>query len=250
MSQFPTPFEDPQQQEDPAEQEIVEQDQVETTKANNLLEAVGIAAKGRVPTGMHNIHIHVNLPSEYITEVYNERLAQVPPQKTKQQAKRLDARIDNFLVRCLVYPKGKIVITIPCSARPFPISHIRDANNITSDFNAFVAQIRYFLCSRISDFRGIIVPPIHSRSWRLIQADINWDIPTTAMNFSTMCNIQVTRLSGIILRVYRKSIEGHKYVRVEEATHGFANSSFDANIGSTIIDAIKHAQKELVSNGK
>ena len=118
-----------------------------------------------------------------------------------------------------------------------------------SDFNSFVAQIRGFLCSQLSDYRGRIIPPIHSPAWRLVHADLNWDIPTTTLNFLAMTDIQVTRPNDVILRVYKKMLNREPYVRVEKGTHPFSNAftniSFNNSIGQTIIGAVKETQKEL-----
>lgn len=80
-------------------------DNEEIAKADALTRAILNAANGAVPIGIHDIHIHVNLPTQYVDEVYNNRLADVPPQQTRQRAKRIEARIDGYLVTCLFYPK-------------------------------------------------------------------------------------------------------------------------------------------------
>jgi hypothetical protein len=223
-------------------------------KAQNLAQAVDLAASntdGKLPIGMHNIHIHVNLHPLYVSEAYYERLKDVKPQNTRQKGKLLEIKIDGYNIKCLVYPKGKIMIAIPCSNNPFPISP-NAPERTTSDFNHFIAQIRGFLCSQLSDYRGRIVPPIHDSSWRLVHADLNWDVPTTTLNFLSMCDIQVTRLiNDVILRVYRKMQNREPHIRVEKGTHPFSNdatsTSFDEFIGPTIIAAVKDAQKELLS---
>jgi hypothetical protein len=226
-------------------------EQEEIAKADTLARAILNATSGTVPTGMHDIHIHVNLPPQYANEVYNERLAAVPPQKTRQKAKAIHGRIEGYDVTCLFYPiSPKAIITIPCSDKPYPISPYPDDSVLTSEFNDFVAHIRYFLCSRLSDYRGVIVPPIHSSRWRFIQADINWDTEITVQEYRIMFNIQLKTWNGVRLQLYKKRIKGGLYyARAEERFHQFSTDNkttlFDANIGSTIKDAVKSAQKEL-----
>jgi hypothetical protein len=230
-------------------------EQEEITKANTLTDKILHDTNGIVPVGMHDIHIHVNLPSEYANEVYENRLANVPPQNTKQRAKRIQKRIDDYLVTCLIYPKSsKAIITIPCSDKQFPLSpFLDDDNTLTAEFNDFVGQIRAFLATSLSDTKGIIVPPIHSSRWRFIQADLAWDTPISIQEYRVMCNIQLKTWNGVRLQLYRKRMEGgHYYARVEERFHQFStkdgnkSTSFNSNIGSTIKDAVKNAQEEII----
>jgi hypothetical protein len=175
--------------------------------------------------------------------------AHVQPSPTKEKSRRVKAMIDDFEVELLFYPKNKVVIMVPCTDRPFPIS-LDSSERVTSDFNSFVAQIRRVICTHLSDGRGRIVPPIHSPAWRLIHGDLNWDIPTTMLNYLGMDGIQVTKVNDAILRVYRKRLRGERFVRVEEDTHPFRNAvSFDESVGSIIISAAKEAQKELRVGG-
>jgi len=224
----------------------------ERKKAENLGHAVVLAvsdADGVAPTGMHNVHIHVTLPSPaYAKEVYEERLHYIKPQNTKQRAKKLEAKMDNYRVRCLVYPHGKIIITIPCTEKPFPIN-LDSPEQTSIEFIALVAAIRHQLTTNwLSDSRGIIVPPIQSDAWRFVHADLNWDIPTTALNFLDMCDVQITHFNDV-WRFYKKQIDNHLYVRIEQGTHQFSNAlttvSFNESIGATIIAAVKEARDKL-----
>jgi hypothetical protein len=225
----------------------------ETVKADNLTHRILDATGGIVPVGMHAIVIHVNLPYEYADIVYNDRLVDVVPQKTKQRAKRIEKRIDDYLVTCLIYPRSsKVIISIGCSDRQFPLSpFLDDETMLTAEFNDFVGQIRAFLASRLSDSKGIIVPPIHSSRWRFIQADLAWDTPISIQDYRIMTNIQLKTWNGVRLQLYKKRMaDGNYYARVEECFHPFSNdnksTSFNDNIGSTIKEAVRNAQEEIL----
>jgi hypothetical protein len=228
--------------------------QEELTKADTLTNKILDATGGIVPAGMHNIHIHVNLPPEYADIVYNERLVDVPPQKTKQRAKKIQDRIDGYLVTCLIYPRSsKAIITIPCSDTQFPLAPFLDDNTLTAEFNGFVDQIRHFMATRLADKKGIIVPPIHSSRWRFIQADLAWDAPISISEYRIMTNIQLKTWNGVRLQLYKKRMaNGNYYARVEERFHPFStkdgnkSTSFNDSIGSTIKEAVRNAQEEIL----
>ncbi len=135
---------------------------------------------------------------------------------------------------------------IPCSDNPFPIALDAPASQLTSDFNSFIAQIRRVICSHLSDNRGRIVPPIHHQNWRLIHADLNWDIPATMLNYLGMDGLQITKVGDVVQRIYRKRIRGERFIRVEEGTHPFPrNANFTVEIGETIIAVVRQAREEL-----
>jgi hypothetical protein len=164
---------------------------------------------------MHNIHIHVNLPSQCVNEVYNFRLRHKPPSQTKQKDKRLEMRLDRFLVNCQFFPESPtVIITIPCSDAPFPLSPvpIDDTNNnrLTSLFKDFASQIRGVMCVELRDTTGAIIPPIDSSRWRFIQADLGWDTPITPKQYRVMTDVQLTTFNDIVLQstksAYRATI--------------------------------------------
>ena len=222
-------------------------------KASSLGEAVRMASfesGGAVPTGIHNIQIQVQLPDELASEAYNERLAHIKPQETRPKPKKFEANIDNFLVTFLVYLRGKVVISIGCSNNPFPLQFEDSPELTASHFNSFVAEIRHTLKDELKDYRGRIVPPIESSAWRFVQADINWDVPTTTANFLRISDIQITHFNEIF-RFYRKPLpyKPARYIRIEQGTHQFSdaltNTSFDDSLGPTIIAAVREAKKRL-----
>jgi hypothetical protein len=224
---------------------------VEDKKADNLAEVIDRIAEhthGELPVGLHNIRIHLDLPKEYAKETYYERLHYIKSSGTREKAKKVEALIDGFKLQLLFYPNNKVVIMVPCSDRPFPIS-LDSPDRLTSDFISFVAQIRRVIVSYLSDMRGRIVPPIHHPSWRLIHADMNWDVPATMLNYLGMDGgIQVIKAGEAVLRVYRKRLKnGERFIRVEEGVHLFrsASSSFNWSIGQTIVEAAIGARKKL-----
>ena len=223
-------------------------------KQDALTLAILNAGNGRIPVTMHNIHIHVNLPSQCVNEVDSSRLRHKPPSQAKQKDKRLEMRLDRFLVNCQFFPESPtVIITIPCSDTPFPLSPvpIDDTNNnrLTSLFKDFASQIRGVMCFELRDTTGAIIPPIDSSRWRFIQADLGWDTPITPKQYRVMTDVQLTTFNDIVLQIYKKRISGHYYARVEERNHQFSNqqtiTSFDNDIGSKITEAFKSAQTAI-----
>jgi hypothetical protein len=233
------------------EQEIA----IEERKVDSITEAIELIAQdhnGNLPVGLHNIRISLQLPPQFAEEVYNERLSLVPPSKTKERSKRIADKIDGFKVDVFFYPnKGaETVIIVSCSDRPFPIS-LNSPERLTSDFTSFVAQIRGFICSHLSDSRGAIVPPIHNhRSWRLAHGEFNWDVPVTTMQYLGMDGVQINTIDEITKRIYRKRIEGKRFIRCE-GTHKFAPeaAAIDECVGDSLVAAARKVQKKLSMRG-
>jgi hypothetical protein len=120
---------------------------IENSRLENLVDCVALVAQdvdGLLPVGIHNIRIHLRISPELADEFYNERLAHISNDGTKDGIKWVSLRIDGFLVQCLVYPHGFVDIQVPCTQRPFPIVMNTPAaeQEMTSLFTDFVAQIR------------------------------------------------------------------------------------------------------------
>jgi hypothetical protein len=226
---------------------------IEERKVDSITEAIELIAQdhnGNLPVGLHNIRISLQLPPLFAEEVYNERLAHVPPSGTKEKSKRIATKIDGFKIDVFFYPNPntKTVIIVSCSERPLSIS-LNSPDRVTSDFTSFVAQIRGFICSHLSDYRGAIVPPIHnSRCWRLVHADINWDIPVTTMQFLGMDGVQITTVDDITKRIYRKPVDGKRFIRVEEAVHPFPPemAAIDDSVGQSLVQAANEARRRII----
>jgi hypothetical protein len=219
--------------------------------AYNITQAIELAASNdnRIPTGLHNILIHVDLNPGTEKEAYYNRLADVPPSNMYNKAKCLETIIDGYYVKYFIYPNGKVEIRIPSSQKPFVILGIVGDYIPTLDFPdyflAFVAQIRDFLQRRLSDnVRCKIVPPLlgsEGSKWILKYADIGWDVPTTVQNYGLFCNgpLQIQLVTrGVFLKIYRNLLlqQQHNqekkktkpYLRIEEAAHTFDTPIVDA----------------------
>jgi hypothetical protein len=228
--------------------------------AQNTIQAIQLASLGRIPTGLHNILIHLTLFSGTEQEAYYTRLADLPPSEKYNKAKCLETKIDGYLIKYRVYPHGKVIIHIPSTRKPFIILDdyaasqlIASAYSLFPDyFLPFIAQIRDFLQRRLSDnIQCKIVPPLQgpASTWVLKHADLNWDVPTTPLNYKVFPSpIQILRLNGIFLRVYRKMSLQHKTcLRVEDGVHKFNSPFTDASccLGPTIISAAKDTMQKL-----
>lgn len=129
--------------------------------------------------GMHKIQLKLDLGLDPITgkrknpeeieDIYNERLgprgANIPivnnsNGKKNNNEKRVEKLIDGYRVTCsFYYPSGTVNIMISCSKNPFRI-YINDPERTGRKFIILVAQIRQFLCTILSDPRGVLVPQI------------------------------------------------------------------------------------------
>lgn len=137
---------------------------------------------------------------------------------------------------------------IPCSDKPFPIELDKGPENVSFRFLLFAAQLRELISSLVKDYRGRIVPHIDDPAWRLIHADINFDVPTSVYHY--MANeggLEITKANDVILRIYRKRLsDGLRYIRHEEGTHQFKSAPLTDSIGQTIIEAAHNARQQLL----
>jgi hypothetical protein len=228
--------------------------------AQNTIQAIQLASSGRIPTGLHNILIHLTLFPGTEQEAYDTRLADLQPSEKNNKAKCLETKIDGYLIRYRVYPHGKVIIHIPSTRKPFLILDdyatsqlISSAYTLFPDyFLPFIAQIRDYLQRRLSDnIQCKIVPPLQgpTSTWVLKHADLNWDVPTPPINYKVFPSpIQIPRLNGIFLKVYRKMSLQHKTcLRVEDGVHKFNFPFTDAScyLGPTIKSAAKDVMRKL-----
>ncbi len=228
--------------------------------AQNTLQAIQLASSGRIPTGLHNMLIHLTLFPGTEQEAYDTRLADLQPSEKHTKAKCLETKIDGYLIRYRVYPHGKVIIHIPSTRKPFIILDdyatsqlISSAYTLFPDyFLPFIAQIRDYLQRRLSDnIQCKIVPPLQgpTSTWVLKHADLNWDVPTPPLNYKVFPSpIQIPQLNGIFLRVYRKMSLQHKTcLRVEDGVHKFNFPFTDAScyLGPTIKSAAKDVMRKL-----
>ena len=228
--------------------------------AQNTIQAIQLASSGRIPTRMHNILIHLTLFSGNEQEAYDIRLADLQPSEKYNKAKCLETIIDGYLIKYRVYPHGKVIIQIPSTRKPFIILDDYATSQLIASsytffpdyFLPFVAQIRDYLQRRLSDnIQCKIVPPLHgpTSTWVLKHVDLNWDVPTPPINYKVFPSpIEIPRLNGIFLRVYRKMSLQHKTcLRVEDGVHKF-NFPFtyaSCSLGPTIISSAREVMQKL-----
>ena len=229
--------------------------------AKNTIQAIQLASSGRIPTGMHNILIHLRLFPGTEHEAYHRRLADIIPSQKYNKAKFLETKIDAYLIQYFVYPNGKVIIHVPSTRKPFLILDYYATSQLISSaytffpdyFLPFVAQVRDYLQRRLCDnIQCKIVPPLQgpTSTWVLKHADLNWDVPTTPLNYKVFCSpVQIPQLNGIFLKVYRKmSLQHRTHLRVEEGIHKFdASLTGDGmdSIGSIIRSAARDAAQKL-----
>jgi hypothetical protein len=238
----------------------IQEEEEQRLIAQNAVQAIQLASSGRIPTGMHNILIHLTLFPGTEQESYQIRLADVPPSPKHNKAKFLETKIDGYLIKIYVYLRGKVIIHVPSTRKPFLILDEYASSQLISSaysyfpdyFLPFVAQIRDFLQRRLSDNIWCkIVPPLQgpTSTWVLKHADLNWDVPTTPLNYKVFSSpIQIPQLNGIFLKVYRKMSLQHKtHLRVEDGVHKFNFPFSDAScsLGPTIISTAKDAVQKL-----
>lgn len=228
--------------------------------AQNTIQAIQLASSGRIPTGLHNILIHLTLFPGTEQEAHYTRLADLPPSEKYNKAKCLETKIDGYLIKYRVYPHGKVIIHVPSTRKPFIILDDYATSQLISSaysffpdyFLPFVAQIRDYLQRRLSDnIQCKIVPPLQgpTSTWVLKHADLNWDVPTSPLNYKVFSSpIQIPQLNGIFLKVYRKMSLQHKtLLRVEDGVHKFNSPFTDASssFGPIIISAAKDTLQKL-----
>jgi hypothetical protein len=113
-------------------------------------------------------------------------------------------------VTYIVYPKGKIMVYIACSDRPFKL----EADNDVSSLFAFLGQVRDRLLHLLSDVRERMVPEV--MEWSLIQCDVNRDVEIDDKMQLTLPDIQLKNADRVF-RLYVKSFHDKAVCRGEES---------------------------------
>jgi hypothetical protein len=132
-----------------------------------------------------------------------------PKELPQNKGKAVEEFIDERKIKFIHYRNCKVMISISCSEKPFPIETEEDILNLFS----FFGQIRDRLGYQISDPRGRIVGPI--ASWILKQCEINKDIPITDEAQLTLPDIQLSTANRVF-RLYVKNLGGQAHYRIEE----------------------------------
>jgi hypothetical protein len=146
-----------------------------------------------VPEGYDNTNLGSQTKNK--AEVHEERIGQVKSSPN---------------VKYYLYPKGKIMVYITCSDRPFKL----ETDNDVSSLFAFFGQVRDRLLYLLSDVREKIVPDV--MEWCLIQCDVNRDVEIDDKMQLTFPDIQL-KYADRVFRLYVKSLHDKAVCRGEES---------------------------------
>jgi len=113
-------------------------------------------------------------------------------------------------VNFVVYPNGKVMISIACSNNPFKLETDEDEIILFS----FLGQVRDRFLYHVSDIRERHVPPL--LNWILKQCDLNKDIEIDDIAQLTFPDIQL-KSADRVFRLYIKIIKDKAYCRGEES---------------------------------
>ena len=173
-------------------------------KAQNLLHV--LLALPNVPLKIHNFHLETTIDPGYYSSLPQDSNEKWRKNKGKPHSERM-ARGD---ITFLVYPNGKVLVTIACSNRPFNLERDEDESNIFS----FLGQVRDRLLFYLGDPREHTVPPL--MEWRLRECDINKDVEVNDRMQLTAIDIQLKDLDRVF-RLYVKTLGDKAVYRVEES---------------------------------
>lgn len=178
---------------------------LELQKAQSFLEVLCLL--GRHPLYIHKLHLQLSVAPEYYhTSTTIAALPETERNKGKQHLKRM-ARAD---VNFVVYPNGKVMISIACSNNPFKLETDEDEIILFS----FLGQVRDRLLYVLNDPRERAVPSI--MEWHLSECDINKDIEISDMTQLSSIDIQL-KYADRVFRLYVKSLHDKAVYRCEES---------------------------------
>ena len=206
---------------------------------------------GGIRVGAHKIQIHLQVYEGRAQEAYEEYLHDVAPNRRNNKAKELEAAVEIsgniYHVKACVFPCGTIDVYVPCPDNPFPLG-FQDREKTNKDFLLLLAQIRCMLQIKMRDPHNRIIPPTHNPCWRLKNCDINFDVPTGAINLEVFPNLQAKQfylLAGF--RIYPRMVGAQPVIRVEKACKNFDMPLTD-DIGLTLIEEALSERKALFSS--
>src|SRR5215208_197067 len=178
---------------------------LELQKAQWLLDV--LCSLGMYPLYIHKLHLQLSVaPEYYYTSTTITRLPEIEKNKGKQHLERM-ARAD---VNFVVYPNGKIMISIACSNNPFKLETDEDESSLFS----FLGQVKDRLLYVLNDPRERVVPSV--MEWYLSGCDINKDIEISDMMQLSSIDIQL-KYADKVLRLYVKSLHDKAVYRCEES---------------------------------
>ncbi len=178
---------------------------LELQQAQSFLEVLCLL--GRHPLYIHKLHLQLSVAPEYYqTSTTITALPETERNKGKQHLERM-ARAD---VNFVVYPNGKVMISIACSNNPFKLQTDEDEIILFS----FLGQVRDRLLYVLNDPRERAVPSI--MEWHLSECDINKDIEISDMMQLSSIDIQL-KYADRVFRQYVKSLHDKAAYRCEES---------------------------------
>jgi hypothetical protein len=195
---------------------------IQYQKAQNFLDVIMFIPFQ--PPYIHKLQLQLFVDKEYFPTIGRE---EVRGNRAKMHAERM-ARGD---ITFLVYPSGKVVVTVACSNNPFKIETDEDLAILFS----FLGQVRDRLMYFLDDPRELTVPQL--LSWILSQCDFNKDIEITDKAQITLPDIQL-KYANKVFRMYVKSL-GNKAVCREEHALKLGLPLIEA------LDNIRHPHKSL-----
>ena len=179
--------------------------QLELQKAQSLVDV--LSSLGGYSLYIHRLHLQLSIAPEYYhTSTTITALPQTKRNKGKQYLERM-ARAD---VNFVIYPNGKIMISVACSNSPFKLETDEDESTLFS----FLGQIRDRLLYIVNDPRERAIPNI--MEWRLSGCDINKDIEISDMVQLSSIDIQLN-CADRVFRLYVKSLHDKAVYRCEES---------------------------------
>jgi hypothetical protein len=179
---------------------------LEQQRASNFLESLLFARY--ISRQIHKIQLEPTMDKKKMLDKdYYHMIStkEWPQNKGKVQEETIDERTVKFIH----YRNCKVMISISCSDKPFPIETEDDILNLFS----FFGQLRDRLEYQISDPTGRLVGQIGS--WILKQCEINKDVPITDEAQVTLPDIQLSTAFRVF-RLYVKGLGGKPYYRIEE----------------------------------
>jgi hypothetical protein len=185
---------------------------LEQQKAQNLLDI--LYSLGSFPLYIHKLQLQLTFESKYYNDIQKSC-------SHYNKSKQHEEKIGSAIVKYLIYPNGKVMVSAACSNNPFKLEYETDESIVYS----FLGQVRDRLLYVMSDPHERIVPPI--TEWVLIGCDINKDITVTDMFQLSAINIQL-KDAGRVFRLYIKSLGDKAVYRAEESL----------KIGLPLIDAL------------
>ena len=179
--------------------------QLELQKAQSLLDV--LCSLGRHPLYIHKLYLQLSITPEYYrTSTITAALPQTKRNKGKQYLERMAKADVNFII----YPNGKVMISVACSNSPFKLETDEDESTLFS----FLGQIRDRLLYLVNDPRERAIPSI--MNWRLSGCDINKDIEISDVTQLSSIDIQLN-CADMVFRLYVKSLHDKAVYRCEES---------------------------------